>query len=561
MSKLVDSKLAFRIALAVSVLAVVLPILTTRYLPFTDAPEHAAVMATLAHWTDPLYSAPYELAILRSQYLLYHLGGAALTLVVGDAELANRLLLALAGISLPLAFRALLRAAGRDERLALFACLPFWSRALVIGFLPFVASIPIALYGLALVFRDARNRRRRGLPWIAALSVVLFYAHVSTWMVFVVVAGAVVLFSNRARALPLLGALAPSGLAAAAWLAFGKLTVGAGTLADASETSRMRLARSLVAMPIWVFDVWKSHGDELAAGSWWIAFLVVALGCVRSVARYSWKIVTLLYLPAAFLLVIYLVTPWRVGAAAMLNVRLAPLLVLLGLLPLRLPRRSRAVAAALGMVVVANVVGGVTAFREMARAHRELGDLDAVLDAMPAGARLLSLNFDPRSSTTHYFPWGHVGAYHRVRGGGVAGFSFSELKHWPIHYRASAAPPVKAGALWDLPACSFRNSVDGAYYDFVLVRGKVDPFVSAPEGSVFRPVVVTPPMTLYRKESGVWPHGETTDDGPCVGRLVDDAGVNAGDASTAPPVPSEPDEADGGRAKRESPRSGDAPAP
>src|SRR4029077_10702256 len=92
----------------------------------------------------------------------YHLSGAVLTALVGDGALANRLLLAIAGVAFPFSLRALLRAASRDERLAIFACLPFWSRALVLGFLPFVASIPIAFYALALFVRLVPARAATG---------------------------------------------------------------------------------------------------------------------------------------------------------------------------------------------------------------------------------------------------------------------------------------------------------------------------------------------------------------------------------------------------------------
>jgi hypothetical protein len=499
-------------ALAVSIASVVAPILATRYLPFTDMPEHAAVMATLGHWGDPIFSGPYELALLRSQYLLFHLVGGAVTALVGDAELASRLMLAASGIALPLSFRALLRAAGRDDRLAIFACLPFWSRPLVIGFLPFVAAIPIAFYGLAMVFRAVRRRGPSRAFVLAVTSLLLFYAHVSAWVVFVGAAGVVAVLARRLRVLV---PLAPSALAAGVWLLVGKMTIGSGGLGDAGEIARMGVTRALVAMPTWIFDVWRGHGDELAALAWWAGFFAAAVLSVRALARYPGRPLALLYAPFASALAIYLATPWRVGAGLMLNVRLAPMLVLLALLPTRLPRRGLRAALPLGLALIANVAGGVAAFTACRHARAEVGDLDVVLGAMGPGARVVTLNFDQRSPTTHVFPWAHVGSYHRVRAGGVAGFSFSELHHWPVHYKPSESPPHKEGTTWDLDPCTYRNAVDGAYYDFVLVRGTVDPFRDEPPGPIFRPIVTLPAMTLYRKEPGEWPPGDTPDTGPC----------------------------------------------
>jgi hypothetical protein len=472
-------------------------------------------MATLGHWNDPAFSSPYELALLRSPYLAFHVAGALLTAVVGDAELATRLLLAVAGAALPLAFRSLLRAAGRDERLAIFGCLPFWSRPLVIGFLPFVASIPLALFGVGLAFRAVRARRPRtrtrvGLAVVGAL---LFYTHVSTWMVFTASTVAIALLAKRWRELL---ALAPGSIAAASWLLLGRLTLRAESLSAPGEIARMSPARALLAMPAWIFDVWRTRLDDVAALAWWGAFLLVVLVGARSMTRHSRRATVFLYAPFVCALCIYMATPFRVGAALMLNVRLAPVLVLLAFLPTRWPRRSRLATATALSITVANLFGGTAAFAACRAARDELGAIDPIVDAIPRGARLLTLSFDIRSRTTHIFPWAHVGSYHRVRGGGVASFSFSELRHWPVQYRAADRPPAKEGATWDYGPCTYRNAIDGPYYDFVLVRGDVNPFVSKPPGPTFEKVLTSGTMTLYRKGAGEWPATGAPDPGPCV---------------------------------------------
>ena len=136
-------------------IATVLPLFAVEHLPFTDLPEHLAVMASLRHWFDPAWRIRehYSIALWQSQYLLYHGLGALGSVVTGSAESANRVLLAVVGVAFPFSLRSLLRATNRDERLALFACPLFWNRALVVGFLPYVASLPLLVYTLALVVR------------------------------------------------------------------------------------------------------------------------------------------------------------------------------------------------------------------------------------------------------------------------------------------------------------------------------------------------------------------------------------------------------------------------
>ena len=133
---------AWRALLAAVALANVAALWAGKYLPFTDLPQHAAAIASLRHYGDPAWHVRdyFELALGRSQYLLYYLAGALLAFPFGTAERANRVLLSLVALAFPYALRALLRALGRDERLALFAVPLFWSQSLLIGFFNYVAA-------------------------------------------------------------------------------------------------------------------------------------------------------------------------------------------------------------------------------------------------------------------------------------------------------------------------------------------------------------------------------------------------------------------------------------
>jgi hypothetical protein len=113
-----------------------------------------------------------------------------------------------------------------------------------------------------------------------------------------------------------------------------------------------------------------------------------------------------------------------------------------------------------------------------------------------------------------------MGSYHRIRTGGVASFSFSELPHWPIHYAPGVAPPAH-GPFWTLEsACRYRNESDGAYYDYVLTRGNVAPFRDDPPGPRWRRIDQERDWTLYEKIAGEPnPPWTVPDGGPCESRL------------------------------------------
>ena len=171
------------VAFGIATLASIVPLLATRYLPFTDLPEHVAAMATIARHGDPTSADTqlYELAFTRSPYLLYHCAGAGLTKLTGDAVEANRVLLVLVALAHPLSLAAALRALGRDTRLAVFACMPFVSRPLFVGLLPYVASVPLVFAGIALVAARAKAPRWWHHLAIALLAVALFYSPTGCW--------------------------------------------------------------------------------------------------------------------------------------------------------------------------------------------------------------------------------------------------------------------------------------------------------------------------------------------------------------------------------------------
>jgi hypothetical protein len=71
------------------------------------------------------------------------------------------------------------------------AAMVFWNRALAVGFLPFVAALPLSLFALAAVVRQCREPTRQRGAGLVAVTVVLFYAHASAYLVFVLVACAI----------------------------------------------------------------------------------------------------------------------------------------------------------------------------------------------------------------------------------------------------------------------------------------------------------------------------------------------------------------------------------
>jgi hypothetical protein len=503
-----------------------LPLAVERFLPITDLPEHEAAIRVIADLLrgDPVAKAAWELDLGRSQYLLYHFAGALLALVTGSATVANRILLALAAVGYPLATASLLRSLGRDPRLAVFACMPFFGRALTIGFLPFCASIPVALYALAIFVQQCRAPSRTRAALLVLVGIALFYLHVNAYTVTVlvsVVVSAIVRFPRERRGLlQAAGGMArdlwvwiPSAACAVHWSMEGSLEGPTGVLGG-ENVARMALWRSVKGLPLWIHDPWPAKFDDAAGLLWWIGILLVVFTNLGAFRKGGPREVLLLYAPLAVGVALVLALPFRVGAAGMLNVRLATFVALAVLLPLPAPRGAWG-AGALALGGAATLILSIgSALHVHAARQAELGDFGSLVDRMAPGQKVEELHFQMRSPAGYYTPWIHAAGYHVALHGGIAEWTFGHLAHWSVHLREGAAGPARP-PFWDLNPCLFRNAQDGEWADWVLVEGDTDPFAGEPPGPRFERAARSGRFVLYRRTDGTWTGDASADPGPC----------------------------------------------
>ncbi len=489
-------------------MVVVAPLWFARYLPFADLPEHAAVSAALAHWGDPSWRIPeyFAFAPLSTPYWLYDLVGALVARLVGDAITAHVVLLTLVGLALPWSVAAFLGALGRDRRLGALAAALFWSRALQYGLLPFVASIPVLLYGLAwylsfLRRRSARQASRAALRGLfvraCAAAFVLPFLHITSFAVYwLVAAGYALLWWRRAGGRSLAWRAAPLVPLLSAGIVLAYMFSAARTGGFDGEMRFLSARTTLASIPEWSFNVWRRRDEKVFAVVYWVGYLGVFVSGFRRRMRFAFVRLWPLLVAA----VIFAIVPFQIGAGMMLNIRVGPLLwvMLLPLLRLRASTLSRlsVLATLLGTVGQALVARAV-----VQASQADLGDFRSIVDAVPPGSRILYLPFDRRTPQTHFFPWMHVAAAIRAEKGGLSQFSFTVLPHWPLQDRVS---PRKPG-FWDRSPCWFEAQGDGAFYDVLLVRGAFDPFQGTgdalrhPMGSEFVLTVAAPPFYLWRR--------------------------------------------------------------
>jgi len=508
----------WRVALLVAAVASAVPLWCARFLPLADLPQHVAAIGMLRHWWDPAFHLGdrYALNVGDSQYFVYHAAGAVLSVVTGSAESANRVMLTAVAIAFPYALRSLLTALGRDERLALFAAPAFWSAPLMMGFVPYVAAVPVTTWAIALFVRQARQPSRAGHVGLACVACVLFGLHLSAYLVFLgcVALVAVPLYRQPARIARALAWVAPSVGLTAAWALRGSLAVPSVPKPESAQIAWTSTRTLVQQLPVWAHDIWRSHVDEGCAVVLSVALVALAFQRGRApedrwLARAAWA-------PLVFAALAYCVLPYNIGPAVMLDTRMATFVILFAPLVLA-PRPGLAGTLPLVAVFASHLVGVADSVIEVRRAEsEELGDVGRLLDRIPPGARVLTLPVHLTSRHTHWPPWVFLGSYHLARAGGEADMSFTRIRHWPIR-DLPAFDDGRRPLFWTLAPCTFRNAYDGPSADYLLVHAPRDIFRGHPQGPRWRRLDQEREWSLYEREPGAdWPAaGERADPGPC----------------------------------------------
>jgi hypothetical protein len=468
------------LAFALLALAAVVPIFVVDHPPIQDLPQHLAAVRIIHDFGDARFAFEryFELALGRTQYLTFYFAAHLLAHPFG-VELATKLVLASCIVATPYAMRALLRALAQDQWLGVLVLPLTYNAHLILGFLNFVAAIPLALWGLALAVRQRLEPNDRRLVLLAAVLLLTFYTHVVPFAFLALGYVLVMTEPPLRRGARSLVALAPAAVAALLWALSspaGRAVVaaGAGSHDAGPKPQYQSWGDALRQAPEWLTDVLHSDVDEQVLVGWVVLVLLMfawaeparpaddaapvrALG--RRVAALS---------PAAALL--YFVSPTSYDWIWPINARF-PLLCLLFVIVL-LPRVTPAVAR---VVVVLGSVLALVSFQHTAQAfqqfeQRELGELDRVVHAIPEGRRVAGLIWDKGSRQVKFSPLLHAVAWYQVKRGGAVMFTFADFPQSPVRFRDDSRPP-RVPPRWEWLPQGVDPDRQLVWYDYVITRG------------------------------------------------------------------------------------------
>jgi hypothetical protein len=460
-------RLAWPAAVALVAGAAAVPLWSSTFLPFQDAPQHVAAVRVLADYGDATFAFQrwFEVDLRRSQYLGFYLPAAALAKLVGP-QAACRIVLTLIVFALPAACWLLLRSFGRDTRLSVFAPAAFHTVPLYMGFFNFVISVPAAVAAVALVERELRAPSRHRAVLLGVAATALFWLHPSA-VAFVLGAAAVLAVTSarpRHRMVRAMMPLLPAAVLLGGWAALAHV---ARPDADGSRPFWQPFGDQLLDIARFG-NVLVGHSDELfalAMISLWFAAAI--LRGPRALPERWWRLPVV----AALILAAYLVTPVGVGYAWYIHTRALPFLGFIALASTVLARRRLtagllAAAAALQIGYAARLVAVYRAFD----AEADRASLQQVLRAAEPGRRLVSLMFQQKSRWFQFEPYMHFGMYYEVERGGRARYNFAEVPWTPIRFR-SDAPPVPEPPDWFFRPERFDSRRHASDTDYVLTRG------------------------------------------------------------------------------------------
>ncbi len=451
------------------------PAWIVRYPPIQDLPFHLATMRVIHDFHDPSYGfdQDFVLTLGRTQYVFYYLLGSVFAYVLGVVK-ANILLLCFYLGGTPLAIRELLRALGKDERLALFSVPLLTNVMFMFGLLPFLLGIPLLFWALALSIRYFEHPTPpRGVA-LAIVVLALFYSHIFPFALFGI--GFALMFPWTApRRWLIAGApTVPALLMVARWTLFtdaGKLT--SGVLRPGPQDGVAPLNTAIPDAYKWLTDVWHDTSDEL------LLVLLVALAILvtglsqgdRDRSKPVARAYALLPLACMFF---YFNLGEKHGYIWLIAQRF-PILCMFAAIPLlRMPQGTRgwigtALAAGLALGATVNTCKHFITFQ-----LEEVGDIDGAIAAMEPRKHVAALIYDRGSQVTNWVPFLHFGSYYQVEKGGVVEFTYAGYLHWPLDFKPGHYPPPGGPARerweWTPEQVPVRGELY-PYYDYVLTRG------------------------------------------------------------------------------------------
>lgn len=452
-----EDRLFFAAFLLLSVLFA-LPLILVSYAPMQDFVAHvriAEVWRQAGHGAS-LMATEHGTRSWLQPYVGYHLLLRGLGLVLPLLS-AQKVLLLLYTLSVPLSFLYLLLSLGRDRRYALLSFGFIYNAPLIYGLFPQALSLPLILVGLGVLRTQMQAPSLRREMLIGALTVALFFFHFAAFFTFGLAAIAVFLCNLvRVRDVLRRGLFALPALGLATYWALSTIESHGFIPVYWSITTNLANFR------LGLTDILVGGMDEVAL----LAALFTVVGCLmlpvhRESAKRDWAIgvagmvlcVAVFVLPAGAKAPAYIWAP---------NLRLALPGVLL-LVTIARADLARWRAVILAPALVAFIALAITLTLSFLRFDTEARKIDALIAKIPADKKILPLLYEVGDGVHRGKPYMHLPELYQLRQGGFVAYGFVGGPAAPVFIKHPPAAPI-----WFMPL-TFNYQLHGRYHYFLAI--------------------------------------------------------------------------------------------
>lgn len=474
------------------------PLWVPDWLPLQDLPQHLAAIRVLHSYSAEAYGFQqwFELTPMSTQYIGFYMLASLLSFIF-KVETATRIVIVVSVAAVPYAMRYLLDQLGRPMWLALFVIPLAYNTNLILGFLNFIAAIPLMLLGLGLAasFQEEMTRRRVALYILVAI--VCYLMHVLPFALLMLGSVLMAMSRDRRATARALAPIAPVAVLAGLWT---MLSDAGGSIRDILVNAYLRLVATphpqasfaslddaLRQIPDWLLNIVYAPGEEL------VLIVLISMVCLGFVVanickidgigtqqslgsdedderQFIWMHVSILILVVVswalyFLLPVgydwvWPIAPRFVLLAAILTVPLIP--------GMTKPRLRTIFIVSLSLLIIGQSILITSSFKTFQ--DSEVDDFNQAVDAIPYNQRTAGLIFERGSKIVRFSPFLHSVALVQARKGGAVMFTFADFPQSPFRFRPDSRPErVRPRWEWTPQDVDPRN--DLAWYDYVLIRG------------------------------------------------------------------------------------------
>jgi hypothetical protein len=479
-----------RLVYVLALVAGVVPLWATHYLPFVDQPQHLHIISILSRLGDPstVYPRLFQARHTVTPYVGYYAIVSALSPFIG-LDVANKMFLSAYVVAMPLSMAFLLRSLGRPVWPSLLT-LPFaYGDNLAWGFINFCAAVPLTYLSCGLCVRAMTDGRRRPLMavWLAASLTAVLLFHVMAFA-FACAALSLLLCTTRvpgeswlrARRFALAGSV-PAVALFTSWVALrlgqpSRVVYGAPWRAWGPVFSNQNLfykpfTQNLAELPQVLANMLRDGSDRYG----FYAVCACALGGIVARLLPAWadehrgstaersRMAAL----GALALALFFIAPFDIrGYVYYVNTRYAQLAapLVFASVPAVRPQAARALTIGAALAATLSVVSLAYGFAQF---DRESKALDAMVAATGEQPMVMGLIFDPYSRIVTHPVYAHSSAVLAAARGGATNFSFALTPQSPVSYKTT--PPPTFPSEWNPE--QFDYATQGAAYDHFLVRG------------------------------------------------------------------------------------------